>query len=434
LLEIIKCYIGCTIFLLTVYIFGRIIFGKNNDNKHIHNVLIFLIASIAYSAVVFLLQGTIKTILGCLVFTLMFKLIFKINIGKSLFTSIIYAVLSIFPDLIFLTVVTKVLNISKEFCHEYFAGSIISNLCVSAITITLVYILRKYLRKIINYNMPISKKIVLVSLMVLISLAIFFYNLINTFRLNNDIVGYVIVIITLMIVLFYLIKQRMDNDIIIKKYDNLLNIMKNYESDIEEQRIMIHETRNELATIKSKINDKEKESAIVEYIDSILGDKVSSEMSKYSKFKYLPSNGLRGFFYYKFNEAKKKEVNVSVNISKKIENSFLKTIDTKDFKDLVRIIGVYLDNAIEASEQSREKKLGIEIYMIKKDIEIIISNTFDSEINVNKIGIEKFTTKGKNRGHGLLLVKYIIRNNNIFDSNTQIINNLYIQKIRIKNY
>ena len=75
-----------------------------------------------------------------------------------------------------------------------------------------------------------------------------------------------------------------------------------------------------------------------------------------------------------------------------------------------------------------------EMGMIKKDIEIIISNTFDSEINVNKIGIEKFTTKGKNRGHGLLLVKYIIRNNNIFDSNTQIINNLYIQKIRIKNY
>ena len=35
---------------------------------------------------------------------------------------------------------------------------------------------------------------------------------------------------------------------------------------------------------------------------------------------------------------------VSINISKQIENSFLKDIETKDFKDLARIVGVYLDN------------------------------------------------------------------------------------------
>ena len=97
----------------------------------------------------------------------------------------------------------------------------------------------------------------------------------------------------------------MDNDIILKKYDDLLNVMKNYETDIEEQRIMIHETRNELMTIRCKISDNEKETEIIDYIDSILGDKVNSKMSKYSKFKYLPSNGIKGFFYYKFTEAEK---------------------------------------------------------------------------------------------------------------------------------
>ena len=208
---------------------------------------------------------------------------------------------------------------------------------------------------------------------------------------------------------------------------------KNYESDIEEQRAMIHETRNELMTIKCKINDKAKEVEIIEYIDSILGDKTSSNMSKYSKFKYLPSNGIKGFFYYKFMEAEKRNIKVSVNISKKIEDSFLGSLDTKNFKDLVRMIGVYLDNAIEASSESDDKKLGIEIYLIKDDIEIIISNTFNNDINMDKIGKERFTTKGKNHGHGLLLVKHILYDNPIFETKNEIVNNLYVQTLRIKN-
>ena len=155
-------------------------------------------------------------------------------------------------------------------------------------------------------------------------------------------------------------------------------------------------------------------------------------MSKYSKFKYLPSNGIKGFFYYKFTEAEEKNIKVSVNISKQIEKSFLGNLDTKDFKDLVRIIGVYLDNAIDASSESKDKKLGIEIYLTNEDIEIIISNTFGNKINIDKMGREKFSTKGKNRGHGLLLVKHILHNNSIFESHNEIINGLYIQKLKIK--
>ena len=132
-------------------------------------------------------------------------------------------------------------------------------------------------------------------------------------------------------------------------------------------------------------------------------------------------------------EAEKKGINVSVNISNKIEKSFLGKLETKDFKDFVRIIGVYLDNAIEASFESNEKKLGIEIYMIKDDINIILSNTYVNKIDKNKIGIERFTTKGKNRGHGLLLVNHILHNNSIFESSNEIANNVYVQKLTIKN-
>ena len=433
--EIINGLISCGIQTLTVYVFGILILKDKTKkhNKTIYNVITLLVSLILYTFIFLWLDGSIKSIGFYIIFMMTFKLLFKINYGKSLIASIIYVILLIIPDLLVMATATTIFNVSKDFIYNNFAGSIIGNMLVSSIMIILSYILRKPLKKIINYNFSTNKKIILISFFTLISILIFFFHLINTFRLSNDIIGYLVVIVTLVIILYFLFRQKMENENILKKYDDLLNIMKNYEADIEEQRTMIHETRNELMTIKSKISDKEKEVSIIKYIDSILGDKVNSNMSKYSKFMYLPSNGIKGFFYYKFMEAEKRGITVSVNISKKIEESFLGNLETKDFKDLVRIIGVYLDNAIDASEESKEKKLGIEIYLIKSDIDIIISNTYENNIDKRKIGIDRFTTKGKNHGYGLLLVKHILNNNNIFKSNQEITNNLYVQKLKIKN-
>ena len=435
MLEIINGLISCAITTIPVYVFGILVLKDKTKrkNKTIYSIITIMVSIILYTFIFLWLEGSAKSIGFGVLFMMTYKLLFKASFGKSLMSSIIYIILLIIPDLLIMAVSTSIFQLSKEFIHINMAGTIFGNILVSVIMTILLYILRKPLRKLINYNFSTNKKIILISLLTLISILIFFYHLINTFRLNKDIIGYLFVIITLIIILYYLFRQKVENENILKKYDDLLNIMKNYEVDIEEQRTMIHETRNELMTIKSKISDKEKEVSIIKYIDSILGDKVSSNMSKYSKFMYLPSNGIKGFFYYKFMEAEKRGIKVSVNISKKIEDSFLGKLETKDFKDLVRMIGVYLDNAIDASEESKDKKLGIEIYMIKKDIDIIISNTFGNEIDTNRIGIEKFTTKGQNHGHGLLLVKHILKSNPHFEAQKEIINNLYVQKLKVKN-
>ena len=376
--------------------------------------------------------GTIKTIITCLLYSSLFFSIFKIKLSKSIFTSIVYIILLVIPDLLTLGGAIYIFDVSKEFCYESLSGSIISNFSVLGIMIILTVSIRKPLKKLINYNLSTNKKIIVMSSITLVMLAIFFYNLIKTFEFNNNIITYLVIIVMLICILLYLFKQKIENEKISKKYDELLDVMKSYESDIEEQRTLRHETKNEFATIKCKLQDKENNKTIIEYIDSVIGEKEKAGSTKYSKFKYLPSNGLKGFFYYKFIEAEKKGINVSINISKQIENSFLKDIETKDFKDLARIIGVYLDNAIEASSTSEDKKLGIEMYLIKEKIEIIITNTFNNEINLDKIGKESFSTKGKHRGHGLLLVNKILSENNMFEAKNEIRGNIYIQSLKIK--
>lgn len=418
--------LSSTLLILTLYIFGRIVI-VNRRHKNIMIDVLILLGFILLNILVFkYTTGTIKTIITCLLYSSLFFCIFNIKLSKSVFTSIVYVILLVIPDLLILSTAIYILGISKEYYYSDFASSLLGNISVCLCLVIITYVLKKPLKKLINYNLSTNKKIIVMSSITLVMLAIFFYNLIKTFEFNNNIITYLVIIVMLICILLYLFKQKIENEKISKKYDELLDVMKSYESDIEEQRTLRHETKNEFATIKCKLQDKEDNKTIIEYIDSVIGEKEKAGSTKYSKFKYLPSNGLKGFFYYKFIEAEKKGINVSINISKQIENSFLKDIETKDFKDLARIIGVYLDNAIEASSTSEDKKLGIEMYLIKEKIEIIITNTFNNEINLDKIGKESFSTKGKHRGHGLLLVNKILSENNMFEAKNEIRGNIYM--------
>lgn len=417
--------------MISVHVFG-LVTSKEESKKNIKlkNILILILFAILHTIINLYLDSSIKTLAICLLYTMYFYIIFDKKVYKSIFSSVLYIILAIIPDLLTLTIITKILNMSKEYCRNYIAGSVLGNMIIGIMLILMVLLLRKPLKTVVNYKLSNNVKIVTVSALTLITIAIFFYNLISNFRHDNDTYTYLLVIITLIVILVTLLRQKMENENMFKKYDDLLTIMKNYESDIEEQRTINHESKNELLTIRSKLSE-ENDKELCSYVDSIIGDKKSVNSAKFSKFKYLPSNGLKGFFYYKFIEAEKKGIKVSLNISKLVENSYLGDMKTKDFKDLTRIIGVYLDNAIEAASTSKDKKLGIEIYEVKGIIQIIISNTYDNAIEKDKVGNERYSTKGKNRGHGLLLVKRILNENNRITSETKITDSLYIQTIKI---
>jgi two-component system sensor histidine kinase AgrC len=78
------------------------------------------------------------------------------------------------------------------------------------------------------------------------------------------------------------------------------------------------------------------------------------------------------------------------------------------YNDILKIIGVYLDNAIEATSISSKKEIILELYCNKKETHFILTNTYENKIDENKVGIGGYTTKGKNRGYGLQLAKKII--------------------------
>ncbi len=419
MLQTISTWFGILIMGICEIIFAKIILQEEIKVSKLELILIILISSIIYTTTNLYLYGTLKTIIVCAVHVLVFKIVFKINWYKAFILMMEYLLLLLILEIIEFFIVTKVLKIGTEY-----AGNILSNLFVCLIFILATLALKKPLIKIVNIKIKNEIKIAIFSILTFICTLAFFYTIIRDVNFNKNIIMYLAAIIILLTVLFSLIKQTIENNKLINEYDKLLEFMTTYENEIEKQRIMRHETKNEFLTIKGKIQDKQKGKEIIDYIDEILKEKIEVKQEEYAKFGYLPPNGIKGLCYLKVQQAQDKGISTSINISRRIKNSSIYKLNIKEQRNLGKILGVILDNAIEASIDSKDKTIGIEAYLIKNECQIIISNSYK---NLNK------KSKGKNRGHGLLLVKYIINNNNKFDIKTDKTDKLYIQKITIKN-
>lgn len=430
--EIFKDLLGGSILTITAFIFGIISLNKQSSRSLSKTIIAVFVVSITYPLIYRALGGTLSSLIHYSFIAILFTYLFNIKISKAIFMSFIHSIILLIADILTMIVPLYIFNIEKEYLYQELAGSMWSNIIVSTIFVLLTILLKKPLRKLLQYKVSSDKLITIFSILAIICVAVFFYIGFTDIELDNALIISVFGIFVFASILFSLVKQKVENNKITEKYDSLIEFMKSYEEVIDEQRINHHENKNQLINIKSKLIDKDPAKNIIEYIDSILNEKKVFVKEKYSKLKYLPSNGLKGFFYYKINHAEELGINVSINISKNIEKSYLYKMDNNTFKQLCKIIGVYLDNAIESSVLSEDKLLGIEIYEIDDSVELIISNSYIGEIDINNIDKKGFSTKGKTHGYGLALVTNILNNNKMFESKRELTDKLYIQKLIIK--
>lgn len=99
---------------------------------------------------------------------------------------------------------------------------------------------------------------------------------------------------------------------------------------------------------------------------------------------------------------------------------------------LTQLLGIYFDNAIEAAEESKKRKIVFETYIVNKNLIFVISNTYKDKINISNMSKKGISSKGTNRGKGLYFANKIINRSNSFEASNIIIDDYYFQKLIIK--
>ena len=209
-----------------------------------------------------------------------------------------------------------------------------------------------------------------------------------------------------------------------EKSEQLLNFMSKYEKIIDEGRINKHEMLNNLLFLKS-IEDKNSKE-----FNETLNDLINEYDKKGIGIKniYNLPSGLKGIFYYKLSGLNEKGFNININISKQISSS-LKKIEHKEYLILYKVIGILLDNAVEAAYKTKERIINIDIYKDNKNIIIEINNTFSNKIDFSIINDKNYSSKGKNRGLGLYIVKNLLIRSNIISLEQKLDHNYFISQI-----
>lgn len=427
--QIIDFVLSDLIMVITPIIFGKLTLENKLRKDKSKFVVAFLISCILYGLSYLYLDGAVKSLCMFGLHIFMFYNFYKIKFTNIILITFIFSFIIMLFDFIYLIVVTILFNVSKDFCYNVMAGSFISNCVICSLTLIFSLILGRNMKEI--FKIELSDTFLNFLLIFWFScIIVLFFSFIFFYEKNSNFVIYFIPLLFSLVIMVYLVKTRIFISNRLKEYNTLLRFMKNYENELEEKRIKGHEIKNQISTINSMLIDNANKHKLEKYVKELVGDYKDLDNVKYSDLQYLPSNGIKGFICSKISLAVSKNIDVEVLIEKEIEHSVISNLDDKNFKYLCIILGVLLDNAIEASIESIDKKMGIEIYLINKNVLIVITNSYANKSS-DKVNLLK-SSKGKNRGHGLKLVRRVISQSNKFVLNSEANLDSFVQKLLIK--
>lgn len=375
--------------------------------------------------------GTVITILAHNKFQYMFILVYIIDVllvvsilrlswAKSIASIAISAIIlmigNLFAAMCF-ALYGIPLNTTLEDVRSYIIGSAIM-FTVSFITIIVIHFMRltaimpeEIKRK---RNMFSAMYIIITFFMIAINMSFVFYSPIGSANAWYSLFNFIIILVYFALGLY---NTYRNNELEIKKQE--LEYQKLYSSTLNEilegHRRIKHNFNNILHTINGYVISGKYEE-LKEYFDEVL--KKDAENSKVSciSLSKIKNPALYGLLNAKVSTAIGKSLNFRIDISGEIGHIHAKVYE------LCEILGILLDNAIEAAEKSLPRKVNVRIYRDDEDmLSIVIENTFEGQVDVEKIFEKGYTTSGdSSRGLGLWMVRNSVNKSKNMLLNTSI--------------
>lgn len=372
-------------------------------------------------------DGTTRMILNIIFIIIALHLsIFKKDVSNSVYYSLAYEMLVFISEIILSIFVLKMFKFNGI---EYYNAPF-SLLISSVLNCSLVYLLTKvkFISKNIRKLNEIIKKnnkdwIYIILVMILMVLFMAF----NMYKMNSTIEYYIYIatIIFVVVSFVYVIYNKFQRQAMEDKYNEYVL---RYEKIINEQGKKNHEYNNQLMVIKGYINKPER---LSEYLDEVIGEHKTGQNYTVKQLGFLPDGGVKGLLYHKLSKMKDNNIKYYLYVDQNLKDKDSDCFNLKTYRDFTKLLGVFLDNAIDATLKSEEKEIEVELKDKDDYLLLTISNTYDKNIDINKVGKSGFTTKGVGHGFGLSIVKDIAKTNPEIETFNSKESNKFIQTAMI---
>lgn len=408
----------------------NIIVFKQLENYNKRKTLVFFLIILLYCfASFYVIPNQFRFLLFVTIIAIAMFLILNIRnknvILYSFTTQVIMSISELIVSVLLVLFGVNSVDIVNNYYINLFANVLISLLALGIIQIKLVNGCLKRIIDLFNKN----KKLINYFYVFLIILYLIVLKNGFEFLMRSNYYVNLLFMFSIIFVIVLIIRSEFRYDKLNDENKQMLNYVTKYEKIITEQGKANHEFKNQLMVIRgyAQMNSPK----LIEYLDSVVEDSNKTHSSYLiSQLNKFPDGGIKGLLYYKLSLMDDLKIKYDINVETGVKTK-LNSLGTNTYKNITKILGVLLDNAIDASKQAKKKKIVISVIKEKSNVIFKIYNTYKGKIDISKIGTGH-TTKGKGHGYGLRLVKDIIENNKGFKMENELDNEYYVCMLSVK--
>lgn len=400
----VACYVATVINLVVlVYCYSKTNseVGISKFKKYFFTMLI--------SALVFVVNMYVTTSVKFVLIYLLLCLLFYLNYREkylylTLFKTILIYILMFITDIIAslilmnLTVPTNpdVINLLKAL------GTLLNSILMFGLFKInyFVNLLNKFLSMLMKKE---AKILTIFAILLLITLWCIGFE----YRLHASFVSFVsliTIVIFLCLMVSVMVYQYFNNKEVENEKQQLQVLMHEYENVLNQTSENRHEMLNDLLILRS-IADKNS-SEFTRTLDGIIRQYDTKKFKKYTSLAKLPT-GVKGMIYYKIAFINENEINFDTVVNG-VDYAKFEAMDKELYYKVCKILGILMDNAIDACVDSDKKKLVVSVYTENEDLCVEIDNSYSGIVDKDGIKKKGYTTKGKNHGYGLTILNRIV--------------------------
>ena len=392
------------------------------------------VISISFWKIMF--PASVYKIVNLALFPIITNLVLKVKMERCLVLQLIDYIA------IFLIELLLAQNLSKVFgIDSYFEGMYIPayRLIMVGIILIVEYILYRTMKLknvVINFpnELTIKQKATII-ISCIIGLLVITGKSVEVGRYNDKFHYIMFVIDTIFIVLTFILSMKhIMNISIVEKRNEEIEELELYNQNLNELydnvRAFRHDFGNIVQAMGGYINAEDTTALKVMYKDLLNECQENNELELLNP-ELINNPAIYNIINHKYNKAKKENIKMNIEILSDIEK--LK-IDTYEFS---RMLGILLDNAIEAAKEGKEKIIELKIIeemRFNRNV-MIVKNTYNNEkINFKKLYEKGYTTKQESdqrHGLGLWEVQKIINKNDNLKLATSIEGEFFKQQLNI---